>query len=126
MLLLMWLSRSYSILKYHYSKMKRTKILLYSLTIIHIIISGISGGLAFFNVGTDTIETTSNTINIIIGAISMIVAILAVIIMILKLNEIIVSERYSITKFSKLVREIEIVLYSDIEGFSKFYYLFNI
>ena len=39
----------------------------------------------------------------------MIVAILAVIIMILKLNEIIVSERYSITKFSKLVREIEIV-----------------
>lgn len=120
LLLLIWLSRSLSLLRSHYNKMRRAKFAYNCLTIFYVMISTLSSSLSFFNVGTgeesDTVTIdTSKPIGIAIAVMSILTAVVAGVLAFLKLGDIIANERYAITKFSKMVREIEMVIYSDIE-----------
>lgn len=60
-------------------------------------------------------QKLQRNINIVIGVSTMVTAMIAGIIAFLKLGDAMVKEKVTITKLSKLVREIEMVIYADIE-----------
>lgn len=119
LLLLLWMSRCLLLLRSHYKKLKLTRRLFYTITISYVIISSLSSSLAFLNVGiaiTDILNSSSlKPITVTIGSFSILSAMLAGILAFLNLEKLIQNEKYAITKLSKMVREIEIVIYSDIE-----------
>jgi hypothetical protein len=114
LLLLLWLSRSLKLLRSHYSRFWWCRFWMYFLAIINVVISNLSGELSFFNaVGRDS--TISQPISISVGSLALISGMMIGILTVLKLGDMVKDEKYAITKFSKLVREIEMVIYSDIE-----------
>lgn len=124
-LLLMWLSRSINLMNLYYIKMRRAKIIYRVLTVFHVILATISSSVSFLNVGKSPKEDADGAVyfdaswnewtSIFIGVATILAAIIASILAALKIEETISNQKYSIIKFSKLVRDIEIVLHAQIE-----------
>ncbi len=119
LLLLIWMSRCLYLLRSHYKRLRNARIGFFCLTTTYVIVSTFSSSLSFLNVGTSASclqeDPSTRTITIIIGVATILSAMLAGILAFLKLGEMIGNERYVISKFSKMVREIEMVIYADIE-----------
>lgn len=115
-LIIRWLSRCTRNMTTHSKRIKRLRTINIAVTMLYIILNTLSGSMAFFNVGGGTVpDKYKFIIDVFIAVSNLATTILAGILAFLELPATVQKEKYSITKFSKLVRSLEIVVYADIE-----------
>jgi hypothetical protein len=115
-LVLEWLRRCTRLIAAHNSRIQKLKRMNIILTVLYIVLNASSSSLAFMGIGNDYFPTSLKLgINVFIAISNLFTAVLAGVNAFLKIDENIEKEKYAIAKFSKLIRDLEIVVYTDIE-----------
>lgn len=114
-LLFIWLDRTLKTLQEHYKRYSKLKFLNSLLGILSIVFGVGATSLSFFNVGLLSDLYISYIMNVVIGISAACAAVLSGIINFFKLEEQIQSEKYSITRFSRLRRLLEVAIMSAID-----------
>jgi hypothetical protein len=110
-----WMERAARMEKSYFQRSTRAVIADRIFTVSYIVLGTIGGGMAFFNMGTDTEESKKSyslKISIVIGCAAMLAAIFAGLNAFFKFGTHIENYKYAANKFSRLVRKIETVIHA--------------
>jgi hypothetical protein len=117
-LLIMWMVRTHKSLRNRGKHLWLMKLINTIVTLFYIICFTIAGSLSFWNVVSTFLGTTGGqvyVVNLIVGVFAITSSVCAGILSYLNLSARITEEKYAFVKFSKLLRDIETVIYLEID-----------